>query len=149
MLTASDFSALCDKSREIGEGRYVAQCPAHKGSQNFYISDGDKGTVFYCHAGCKKEDILESLGLTWSDVFSGSAPKRMYDPIDDAMVLLLYRTDSALGKQISTKDARFVNAAGSRLHKNGYILNREGKLKKRVKNIRETNQPASQHPRNL
>ena len=146
MIRASDLCSRLNRARELGEGRWVAQCPVHQGGDNLYVTDGDKGTLFFCHAGCKKEEILQAIGLTWRDLFTGKAPRKIYDPSGDAMTLLIYRADVALGKNISSSDMRWVNAAGARLGLNGYILNRRGKLKKRV---RETNQLASQHPRNF
>ncbi len=130
MLKASDLAARCENARELREGRWVAQCPVHKSGNNLYISDGEKQTLFFCHSGCDKGEILEALGLTWRDLFGKSAAKRLYDPGNDATAILIYRKDAALNKKISRSDAVFINAAGKRLRQNGYIVNREGRIKR-------------------
>ena len=130
MLNARDLASRLEKVRELRDGRWVGQCPVHQSGNNLYVSDGDKQTLFFCHSGCDKNEILKAIGLTWRDLFGKSAPKRIYNPADDAISILIYRTDAALGKKISNSDARFINAAGKRLRENGYIVNREGRIKR-------------------
>lgn len=51
-------------------GYWVALCPAHKDSTaSLSISDGDKGAVLYCHAGCQPRDIVVAAGLQWGELF--------------------------------------------------------------------------------
>ena len=132
MFTASDIAERLNRARRLREGRYVAQCPVHQGGDNLYVSDGDTTTILKCHAGCATNDVLEAIGLKMRDLFAGKAPKKIYDPYNDASAILIYRADAALGKKVTDSDARFINAAGKRLHKNNYILDRTGNLKKRV-----------------
>ena len=52
-------------------GRYVALCPAHDDrSPSLSIASGRDGRVLIkCHAGCRPEEILSALSLSWSDLF--------------------------------------------------------------------------------
>lgn len=45
-------------------------CPCHNDKKaSLTVSIGDNGgIVFFCHAGCRTEDILSSIGLTFSDI---------------------------------------------------------------------------------
>ena len=56
--------------RQTGAGRYLARCPAHDDrSPSLSIRDGDDGRVLiHCFAGCETEDILTSIGMTFSDI---------------------------------------------------------------------------------
>jgi len=56
------------KSR--GNDRVQAVCPCHDDKQaSLSISEGNKGIVLKCHAGCSNEDILKAVGLKFSDLF--------------------------------------------------------------------------------
>src|SRR5690606_12605274 len=59
-----------DGVKPSGKG-YVALCPAHDDrSPSFSISEAADGRIlFYCHAKCKQEDVLNALGLSWTDLF--------------------------------------------------------------------------------
>ncbi len=59
-----------DGVKEIGYGKYVAQCSAHDDrSPSLAISEGDGGRLLlHCWAGCETEDILSARGLTFADV---------------------------------------------------------------------------------
>ena len=53
-----------------GDG-YQACCPAHDdGTASLSLSDGRKGVVLYCHAGCTADDVTAALGLSASDLFA-------------------------------------------------------------------------------
>lgn len=68
-----------------GRGSYmVAQCPAHDdGNPSLSFSMGEDGVMFKCHAGCKKEAILEALGLTWPSVFKNNGKRTDGDSSED------------------------------------------------------------------
>jgi len=56
-----------------------ALCPSHSDHHpSLDVSEGHDGrALLTCRAGCRTLDILEALGLRWSDLFvSGSAPAR-------------------------------------------------------------------------
>ena len=59
-----------DGVKETGHGKYVARCPAHEDrSPSLAIKDEEDGRVLlHCFAGCETEDVLNAIGLTFSDV---------------------------------------------------------------------------------
>ena len=126
MIKAEELASSIPNSRKIAEGRYVAQCPVHGGGDSFYISDGDKGTLLYCHAGCSVHSILKALDLNWQDLFGQPGVRRKYDPSNDALVMALYRQQLKDKKEIGAKDGRLVSAASDRLFRNGYRQQPDG-----------------------
>ena len=64
------------EARRIGEGKWKAKCPLHQGhsdgSLSIYSADDGK-TLIRCWAGCKTEDVLATVGLSWSDLFPQSS----------------------------------------------------------------------------
>ncbi len=60
-------------------GGYTAQCPNHDDKQNsLSITSKDGKILLNCFTGCETEDILTSMGLTYSDLHEG--PKQHKDP---------------------------------------------------------------------
>lgn len=52
------------------DGRAQCVCPAHADKQaSLTISEGRKGTLFYCHAGCSLNDVLAAAGLDKAATF--------------------------------------------------------------------------------
>ena len=47
------------------------RCPAHDDKQaSLSVTVGDKGgAVLHCHAGCRTEDVIGTIGLGWADLF--------------------------------------------------------------------------------
>jgi hypothetical protein len=59
--------------RDLGV-RAQFQCPAHEDREpSLSIADREDRALVYCHAGCDTLDVLEALGLDWSDLFDESA----------------------------------------------------------------------------
>lgn len=59
-----------------GSGQYMARCPVHDDrTASLSISEGDKGIVYKCMAGCTQEAVREALGIEARDLF--------YHPIGD------------------------------------------------------------------
>ncbi len=69
-MTAETLLAQLNGVRETGHGKYVARCPAHDDkSPSLAIKDcGDGRVLLHCFAGCETEDVLNAIGLTFSDV---------------------------------------------------------------------------------
>ena len=57
--------------KSTGNGKWLAKCPAHDDrNASFGIKLTDEGNILLnCFAGCDKESILGSIGLTFSDLF--------------------------------------------------------------------------------
>jgi hypothetical protein len=64
------ISALESYGCESADGK-MWQCPAHDDRQaSLSIAPGeDDKALVYCHAGCRTEDVVDALGLTWTDLF--------------------------------------------------------------------------------
>lgn len=70
MDNAADLAHRCDKPRQLANGSWTACCPAHNDqSPSLSISDGNKGTLVRCHAGCTPEAIMAALGRSMGDLF--------------------------------------------------------------------------------
>jgi hypothetical protein len=55
---------------------WSARCPAHDDQQqSLSISIKDGKILLHCFAGCKTEDVLAAVGLTWKDLFSDNGRK--------------------------------------------------------------------------
>ena len=59
---------------------FQAKCPCHDDrNASLTVSDGDTGgIVFYCHAGCSTENIINAVGLTWADITPQKEQNRPY-----------------------------------------------------------------------
>lgn len=56
---------------------YLACCPAHDDRHpSLSIREIDDRVLLHCWAGCPTEEILQSLGLQYSDLFAGSQTSR-------------------------------------------------------------------------
>lgn len=56
--------------------RVQAVCPVHPDKQaSLTISRGRTGTLIFCHAGCRIDDILAAVGLKKSDLFYEDRPQ--------------------------------------------------------------------------
>jgi putative DNA primase/helicase len=72
-LTAAELATRWSAKRN-GHG-WIARCPAHDDqTASASFTDGDKGVVIRCHAGCATEDIVAKLGLTMADLFRADPP---------------------------------------------------------------------------
>lgn len=70
-----------DKVKPAGERAWVARCPAHDDKEpSLSISQGEKAVVMHCHAGCSTKEILDSVNLTWGELF----PDNGYQKSDTA-----------------------------------------------------------------
>lgn len=51
-------------------GGYMVRCPAHEdGSASLSVAEGkEHPVVFHCFAGCRPDDVLAALDLTWEDL---------------------------------------------------------------------------------
>lgn len=69
-MTLDELLPRLDSIRQRGYGRWSARCPAHTDkSPSFSVSEGAKGVLLKCWAGCTVEEICRSLGLEQRDLF--------------------------------------------------------------------------------
>lgn len=79
--------------RQTGPGRYLAKCPAHEDrTASLSIRELDDGrTLCHCFAGCSVHEVVESVGLTISDLYPPRpaghrhAPERRPFPAADCL----------------------------------------------------------------
>jgi hypothetical protein len=69
----SDINALLnklDKVRPVGEGKWVALCPAHADKRPSLAIKltGDDKILLHCWCGCDVQSIVAAIGLTLSDL---------------------------------------------------------------------------------
>src|SRR5215831_15015167 len=69
-MTAAELIGLLDGVRSRGPHKWSARCPAHADkSPSLSISEGTKGMLLKCWAGCSLKEITGNLGIRISDLF--------------------------------------------------------------------------------
>jgi hypothetical protein len=124
-------TAILDRLQGVranGSDRWNARCPAHADkSPSLSIRELPDGRVLlHCFAGCGAVQVLESVGLGWSDVF----PKRLDLPErrhgipaswalevlnHEALIVGIVAADIAAGLTVSPADAERVAQAAGRI----------------------------------
>ena len=69
-MSIENLLSRLDGIKETGRGKYVAKCPAHDDrSPSLAITEkGDGRILLHDFAGCETEDVLEAIGLKFSDL---------------------------------------------------------------------------------
>lgn len=74
-MELNQFLTRFEKVKKTPSG-YQARCPAHDDNiASLSVSNGDKGIILFCHAGCSAEKIIERLGLEMTDLFKDEPKK--------------------------------------------------------------------------
>jgi len=70
IMTIDTLISRLDGVKKTGADRYLARCPAHDDrSPSLSIAEGDDGrALIHCFAGCEPLDILDAVGMTFSDI---------------------------------------------------------------------------------
>lgn len=69
-MIASQFVEQLRGAKRSGKA-WIACCPAHEDDRaSLSVTDGDKGVVLHCHAGCSPEQVVGALGLNMADLFT-------------------------------------------------------------------------------
>ncbi len=64
-----EFLLMLDGVKRMGD-KYIARCPAHDdGRPSLQVSQGEKGILVRCYAGCSYNEIVSALGLNPGDLF--------------------------------------------------------------------------------
>ena len=120
----NNFLSRLEGVRQSGDG-YIAKCPSHDDrSPSLAVKVADDGNILInCFAGCSALEVVESLGLSLSDLF---AEKREYEKpgrkwnyqhllkvlANESLICSMAARDSARGKKLSDEDyKRVVDAA--------------------------------------
>ena len=71
-ITLDNFLSRLDKVKKLGK-HYIARCPAHDdGRPSLRVSQGDKGILVKCWAGCSFNEIVSAMDLRPQDLFTDS-----------------------------------------------------------------------------
>jgi len=71
-----NFLEKLNNVKQTGPEQWQARCPAHSDNINsLSISRGDNKINFHCHASCTGEEILNSMGLSWKDIYFDNGRK--------------------------------------------------------------------------
>lgn len=117
--------SLLEEVKPLPNGQYLALCPAHDDHKpSLSVGLGEDGRVlFHCHAGCQPQEVVDAMGLVWSDLFSDDGQEKqgrhIVDryPYHDAAGDLLFEV-----VRYEPKDFRVRRSVG----KNGWHWNLDG-----------------------
>lgn len=75
-MTTPELLSRLEGVRSRGTGKWSARCPSHAPDNNpsLSISEGDKGLLVKCWAGCELTAITGKLGLELKDLFYDALP---------------------------------------------------------------------------
>src|SRR5262245_16100905 len=101
MLSAEQLAARFRAPERRRDGWWVF-CPAHAdgqkaGRRSLRVSDGRRGPLLKCWAGCQNDGILAAVGLTWPEVLAeraGSGPGRPRRETDRVVATYDYRDEA-------------------------------------------------------
>lgn len=129
-MTAERLLARLDAVRRVGDGRWIARCPAHddKGPSLSIRELPDLRVLLHCFSGCSANDVLGAIGLKFGDLFErplGHIARGERPPFvaRDALQALAYEAtvaqiaaeDLARGKGLSPEDRDRLALAASRI----------------------------------
>jgi len=96
---------------------WQARCPAHKDSSpSLTITEGNKGILIHCHAGCSITDVCNAMGIKKRDLFYKEMTLTSRPtPLDD-YIIEIARLDLKSGKTLSSEDEQlYISAVRRRL----------------------------------
>jgi hypothetical protein len=78
-MSIDNLLSRLDKVKKTGNGNWLACCPAHDDkTPSMAIKEDANGRILiHCFPGCQSIDILEAVGLKFSDLF----PEKLSDHI--------------------------------------------------------------------
>ena len=69
-MTTDDILQRLEGVRPRGAGRWVSRCPSHNDhTPSLSVSEGDRGLLIRCWAGCELSAICEAIGVKPKDLF--------------------------------------------------------------------------------
>jgi len=130
-MTLNEFLSHLDGVRYNGTGDYTAKCPGplHEHGDkhpSLSVTDGTKGVLLHCYAGCTAADICEDIGLSLGDLFyeQRATPRNTIPPIDvlrilqqETTILGIAAGDMLAGKPFTDDDLRLIQQASARVLK--------------------------------
>lgn len=89
--------------KPAGKG-FICRCPAHEdNSPSLSVSEGRKGILLKCHAGCTLDDITAALEIKPADLFNGHVEKKtaLANHKSKMNIVAVYPYNDAKGKLLS------------------------------------------------
>jgi len=128
-MTAEKLLNRVEKYKTLGDGRWVAVCPAHSDrSPSLHITEKADGVVLiHCKAGCGATEVLDAVNLNYDDLFPEThyrheSRRRLPQSTSDDFVIELWEHDRALGRVPSRGDKeRFREALRRSGRANGFV----------------------------
>ena len=81
-MTINALLGQLDNVRQRGAGKWSALCPAHPDkTPSLSISEGEKGVLIKCWAGCYLSEICSALGILQRDLFYDADLPRGQRPV--------------------------------------------------------------------
>ena len=124
--------------RHVGDGKVVAICPAHQDkTPSLSVLIKPEKALLHCFAGCATADVLDAIGLTFSDLYADDPDRAAYssatanggkkfqrqfkvDPLEeDKTVVRIAQQWMREGRRLSLYDQARLDLALSRLDKAG------------------------------
>lgn len=113
-----------NKVRKQGRG-YIACCSAHPDkTPSLSVEMKDGKILLHCFAGCSSLEIVESVGLTMSDLFSESLPdrpNRKYIPNLDHEILVINLYQDMRKRNIPVSDLDHADVQKALIKVEGFI----------------------------
>lgn len=131
-MSASDLLHSLHKVKCTGNGRWMAQCPAHQDKgPSLSIREEDDGRILvHCFAGCDTYSVLQSVGLDWSAIMPQkylgdfkpekrviSAPDALRIIKNEIRIIALYAFEMSKGRVIPSSDLERLCKALERVNK--------------------------------
>lgn len=132
-MSADLLLSKLDGVKRIGEGRYLARCPAHQDKRpSLSVKETPDGVVLLkCWAGCTAAEVVSAVGLDMSDLFpprqgdqahAGKPERRPFPATDilraigfEALVVACAASAMAAGESLALADRERLRLAVSRI----------------------------------
>jgi protein tyrosine phosphatase len=101
--------------KQVSSQKWIARCPAHEDrSPSLSIKELNDGRILiHCHAGCGANNILDSIGMEWGDLYpedgnySPVVKKREKDSYNE-IVVAIANDYMKQGKRLTEAEKRLV-----------------------------------------
>jgi hypothetical protein len=128
-VDVTELIARLDSVRKSGADSWVARCPAHEDRSPSLTVKGlpDGRILLHCFAGCEAGAVLDSLGLSFAELFPErlgefSSARAAFTPLEalraltfESSVVAICAADIVEGKLLSATDADRVCLAAGRI----------------------------------
>lgn len=136
-MSAEKLLQRLDKVKQVGPSKWLAGCPSHEDrTPSLSVRELDDGTVLmHCFGGCGAAEILESLGLDFSELFPPKTDKHFspktrkpWNASDilqalavESLIVQVYANMMSNGEQLTADDRQRLLLSASRLQRGAEI----------------------------